>query len=102
MEAARKFYQAIQREPGKFYHHWDFALALITLGARDQAIEALERANQLFRQEHGKDYHKALVKLEKVRSTLPPGEHISFDLPSSSAVAEIRFGTVLKYNGVVA
>lgn len=97
MEAARKLYQAIQREPKKFYHYWDFALTLIDLNAKDQAIEALEQTNQLFQQEHGKDYHKALAKLEEVRLTLPPGKHISFDVPSS-AVAEIRFGTVLKYN----
>lgn len=96
MEAARKFYQAIQREPEKFYHCWDFALALAALGARDQAIEALERTNQLYRQEHGKDYRKALIKLEEVRSTLSPGQHLSFEVPSS-AISEIRFGTVSKY-----
>ena len=98
MEAARKFHQAIQREPKKFYYHWDLALALIALGAKDQAIEALEQANHLFRREHGKDYRKALAKLEEIRSTLPPGKHISFDPPSSSAIPEIRFGTVAKYN----
>lgn len=43
MDAARKLYQAIQRESRKFYHHWDFALALIALGAKDQAMEAGER-----------------------------------------------------------
>lgn len=68
----------------------DFALALIALGARDQAIEALERANQLFREEPGKDYHKALAKLEEVRLSRPTGKHISFNVPSS-AIAEIRF-----------
>jgi len=97
MEAARKLHQAIQREPGKFYHHWDSALALIDLGAKDQAIEALEQANQLFRQEYGKDYRKALTKLEEVRSTLPPGERISFD-ESPPTVAVISFGTVMKYD----
>lgn len=97
MEAASKLYKAMKREPKKFYHQWDFALALIALGARDQAIEALERANQLFREEYGKDYQKALVKLEEVRSTPPSEKRISFDVPPS-AVAEIRFGPVSNYN----
>lgn len=97
MEAAKKFYQAIQKEPGKFYHYRDFGLALIALDARDQAIEALEQSNKLFRQEYGKDDRKVLAKLEEIRSTLPPGERISFDAPAS-AVAEIRFGTVSRYN----
>lgn len=97
MEAARKLYQAIQREPQKFYHYWDFALTLIELGAKDQAIEALEKANELFHQDHGKDYHKALDKLEEVKSTLPPGKRISFDEPSKNT-GVIRFGIVTKYN----
>ena len=66
------------------------------LGARDQAIEALEKTNQLFKEEHGKDYHKALAKLEEIRSTLSSGQRISFE-DSTSAVAEIRFGVVSKY-----
>jgi len=97
MEAARKLYQAIQREPQKFYHYWDFALTLIELGGKDQAIEALEKANELFHQDHGKDYHKALDKLEEVKSTLPPGKRISFDEPSKNT-GVIRFGIVTKYN----
>jgi tetratricopeptide (TPR) repeat protein/cold shock CspA family protein len=97
MEAARKLHQAIQKEPGKFYHHWEFAMALITLGAKDQAIEALERTIQLFRKEYGKDYHKALGKLEEVRSTLQPGKRVSFDI-SPSAVTAIGSGTIVKYN----
>jgi tetratricopeptide (TPR) repeat protein len=97
MEAAKKLYQAIQREPEKFYHYWDFALALISLGAKDQAIEALEKANQLFQKDHGKDYRKALEKLEEVKSTLPPGKRVSFDEPSKDA-GVIRFGTITKYD----
>jgi tetratricopeptide (TPR) repeat protein len=97
MEAARKLYQAIQREPQKFYHYWDFALTLIELGAKDQTIEALEKANELFHQDHGKDYHKALDKLGEVKSTLPPGKRISFDEPSKNT-GVIRFGIVTKYN----
>jgi tetratricopeptide (TPR) repeat protein len=97
MEAARKFYQSIQREPQKFYHYWDFALALISLGAKDQAIEALEKANKLFQEEHGKDYRKAVEKLEEIKSILPPGNRISFDEPSKD-VGVIRVGTITKYN----
>lgn len=97
MEAAKKFYQAIQREPGKSYHYWDFALALIVLGAKDQAIEALEKANQLFQQDYGTDYRKAVEKLEEVKSTIPPGKSISFDEPSKT-VGVFRFGTVTKYD----
>ena len=63
LEAAKEFHQAIKKEPGKFYHYWDFALALISLEARDQAIEALEKADELFQKEHGKEYGKALKKL---------------------------------------
>lgn len=98
MEAAEMLHQAIQREPQKFYHYWDFALALIPLGAKDQVIESLEKANQLFQQDHGKDYRKALEKLEEVKSTLPPGKRISFEEPLKNT-GVIRFGTVTKYNG---
>lgn len=96
MEAARYFNQAIRREPRKFYHYWDFALALISLGAKDQAIEALEKANKLFQEEHGKDYNKAVEKLEEVKSTLPPGKHVSFDDPPKTT-GVMRFGIVTKY-----
>ncbi len=96
MEAAKQFREAIRREPLRFYHYWDFALALIVLGAKDQAIEALERANQLFQQDQGKDYQKALEKLEEVKSTLSPGKRISFDGPSKNT-GVMRFGVVTKY-----
>ena len=96
MEAARKFNQAVQREPRKFYHYWDFALALIALGAKDQAIETLEKANHLFQQEHQKDYRKAVDKLEEVKSALPPGIRVSFDKPSKN-LGVTRFGVVTKY-----
>ena len=97
MEAAKKLYQAIQREPEKFYHYWDFALALISLDAKDQAIEALEKANQLFQQDYAKDYRKALEKLEEVKRTLAPGKRISFNEPSKNTGMK-KFGTVTKYN----
>ena len=97
MEAARKLHEAIRREPKKFYHYWSFALALIALEAKDQAIETLEKANQLFRQEYGKDYQKALAKLQEVRATLPSGKRISFDV-AASAPASLSVGTVVKYD----
>lgn len=97
MDAARRLHQVIEKEPGKFYHHWDFAQALVALKARDQAIEALETANRLFEKEHGKSYKRAVAKAEEIRSTLPPGDRISFQ-NSSAAVPSICFGTVTKYD----
>ena len=97
MDAARRLHQAIEKEPGKFYHYWDFAQALVALKARDQAIEALETANRLFEKEHGKSYKRAVAKAEEIRSTLPPGERISFQ-NSSAPVPAICFGTVTKYD----
>jgi tetratricopeptide (TPR) repeat protein len=97
MEAARKLHQAIRREPRKFYHHWDFALALSALGAKEQALEALEQTNQLFRQEHGKDYQKALTKFTEISATLPPGVRVSFDEPLSAKTGS-SYGTITKYD----
>ncbi len=97
MEAARRLHQVIEKEPGKFYHYWDFAQALVALEARDQAIEALETANRLFEKEHGKSYKRAVTKAEEIRSTLPPGERISFQ-NSSAAIPAVCFGTVTKYD----
>lgn len=97
MDAARRLHQVIEKEPGKFYHYWDFAQALVALKAREQAIEALETANQLFEKEHGKSYKRAVEQAEEIRSTLPPGERISFQ-NSSVPVPAICFGTVTKYD----
>lgn len=97
MDAARRLHQVIEKEPGKFYHYWDFAQALVALKARDQAIEALETANRLFEKEHGKSYKRAVEKAEEIRSTLPPGERISFQ-SLSVPVPAICFGTVTKYD----
>lgn len=97
MDAARRLHQVIEKEPGKFYHYWDFAHALVALKARDQAIEALEIANRLFEKEHGKSYKRAVAKAEEIRSTLPPGERISFQ-NSSAPVPAICFGAVTKYD----
>jgi len=97
LEAAKKLHQAIRREPDKFFHHKDFALALIELKARDQAVEALEKTNSLYEKEHGKPYKWALAKLDEIRSTLQSSERISFE-PDPSSVPSISFGTVTKFN----
>lgn len=97
MEAAKRLHQAIKKEPHKFYHYWDFALALIELKGKDQALEALDMANQLFSKEHGKTYDKAMAKIEEIKSTLPSGERIIFEAPSNE-VSSICFGLVTKYN----
>lgn len=97
LEAAKKLHQAIRREPDKFYHHWDFALALIELKARDQAIEALEKTNNLYEREHGKSHKQAIVRLAEIRSALPPSDRINFE-PTQAAVSSISFGTVSKFN----
>ncbi len=96
LDAAKKLNQAIKKEPDKFYHYWDFALALIDLKARDQAIEALEAANRSYQKEHGKSYRRALAKIEEVRSTLPPGARIIFENPPPTVPA-ICLGTVTRY-----
>jgi cold shock CspA family protein len=97
LEAAKKLHQAIRREPDKFFHYRDFALALIALRARDQAIEALEKTTSLYEKEHGKPYKWALDKINEVRSTLSLSEKINFD-PDPSTVPAISFGTVVKFN----
>lgn len=97
LEAAKKLHQAIRREPDKFFHHKDFALALIELKARDQAVEALEKTNSLYEKEHGKPHKWALAKLDEIRSTLQSSERISFE-PDPSSVPSISFGTVTKFN----
>lgn len=97
MEGAKTLHRAIQKEPNKFYHHWEFSLALAALGAKDQAVKALEQSNILFRREYGKDYHNAIKKLEELRSDPSPSKSISFNEPEKS-VTSIRFGTIIKYD----
>lgn len=98
LEAARKLHQAIRREPSKFFHYKDFALALIELKARDQVIEALEQTNSLYEKEHGKPHKWALDKINEIRTTLLlSSERIRFE-PDPSPVPTISFGTVTKFN----
>ncbi len=96
MEGARCLFEAVKREPTKFYLHRDFGLALITLGDRDQAIEELEKANELYKKENGKDFNKILAKIEEIRN-MPHGERIVFEEPASSIIT-ISYGVVIKYN----
>lgn len=63
-EGADYLYLATHREPEKWYHHRDLGLEIANLGDRDQAIEALNRANQLYKKENGKDFAKILAKIE--------------------------------------
>lgn len=97
LEAAKKLQQAIQREPDKFFHYKDFALALIELKVRDQAVQALEKTNSLYEKEYGEPYKWALDKINEIRATLPPSERIRFE-PDPSPVPTISFGTVTKFN----
>lgn len=95
-EAARYLFEAIQKEPGKFYHHRDLGLALITLGDRDQAIEELETANELYKKDNGKDFNKILDKIKEIKQ-MPQGERIVLK-ESASSIPRISFGEVTKYN----
>jgi len=95
-EGAYYLYVAAQREPEKWYHHRDLALALADLGDRDQAIDSLDKANQLYKKEKGKDFAKILAKIEEIKER-PKGERIVFEKPDTS-VTTISYGIVTKYN----
>ncbi|MGA8619148.1 MAG: tetratricopeptide repeat protein, partial [Candidatus Sulfotelmatobacter sp.] len=97
MEGAKRLHEAILREPGKFYHYCDFAQALLALGARDQALEALEQANERYTKEYGRSYSKAQLKIREVVSAPTPNQRISFE-ESETPVPSIRFGKVIKYD----
>ena len=94
-EAARFLFRAMQLEPGKFYHHKDFGMALLELGDRNQAIKMLENANKLFKNEHGKNHSKIIAAIEEAR-TMPEGERVVFEEPTSSVTA-ICYGVITKY-----
>ena len=94
-EAARFLFRAMQLEPGKFYHHRDFGMALLEMGDRDQAIEVLENANKLFKKEHGKNHSKIIAAIDEAR-TMPEGERVVFEEPTSSVTA-ICYGVIAKY-----
>lgn len=95
-KGATYLYQAAQREPEKFYHHHDLGIALASLEDRDQAITALEKANQLFRKDHGKDYIKILAKIDEIKQ-MPQGEKVVLD-EAIHPVTTISHGKIMKYN----
>ncbi len=95
-DGAYHLYIATQREPEKWYHHRDLGIVLAELGDRDQAIGALEKANQLYKKENGKDFNKILSKIEEVKK-MPKGERIVFEKPDTS-VTTISYGIITKYN----
>jgi len=95
-EGAYHLYVAAQREPEKWYHLRDLGLALAQLGDRDQAIENLDKANQLYKKEKGKDFNKILAKIEELKE-ISKGERIIFENPDTS-VTTISYGVVTKYN----
>ena len=95
-EGANHLYLATQREPNNKWYYRDLGLALADLGDRDQAIETLDKANQLYKKENGKDFAKILAKIEGLKEK-PKGERIIFENPDTS-VATISHGVVTKYN----
>ena len=95
-EGAHYLYIATQREPEKWYHYRKLGLAFAELGDRDQAIETLDKANQLYKKENGKDFATILAKIEKLNE-MPKGERIVFEKPDTS-VTTISYGVITKYN----
>ena len=95
-EGASYLHLAAQREPEKWYHRRDLGLALAELGDRDQAIENLDIANQLFKRENGKDFAKILAKIDEIKE-MPKGERIVFEKPNAP-VTTISYGVVIRYN----
>ena len=87
---------ATQREPEKWYHHRDLGLALAELEDRDQAIEVLNRANQLYKKENAKDFAKILANIEKLKE-MPQGKRIVFE-KLDTFVTTISYGIITKYN----
>jgi len=94
-QGAYYHYLAAQREPEKWYHRRDLGLALADLGDRDQAIENLNIANQLFKKENGKDFAKILAKIDELKE-MPKGESIVFEKPNAP-VTTISYGTIARY-----
>ena len=95
-EGACYLHLAAQQEPEKWYHRRDLGLALADLGDRDQAIENLNIANQLYKKENGKDFAKILAKIDELKE-MPKGESIVFEKPNAP-VTTISYGVVTRYN----
>ncbi len=94
-QGAYYLHLAAQREPEKWYHRRDLGLALADLRDRDQAIENLNMANQLYKKENGKDFAKILAKIDELKE-MPKGESIVFEKPNAH-VTTISYGTIAKY-----
>ena len=91
-QGAYYLHLAAQREPEKWYHRRDLGLALADLRDRDQAIENLNMANQLYKKENGKDFAKILAKIDELKE-MPKGESIVFEKPNAP-VTTISYGVV--------
>ena len=95
VKAAHLLLRATQLEPGKFYHYKGLGMALLELGDRDQAIEVLEKSNELFKKQYGKNHSKIIAVIEEAR-TMPEGERVVFE-ESTSSVTAICYGVITKY-----
>jgi tetratricopeptide (TPR) repeat protein len=89
-------FMAAQREPDKWYHFRDLGLVLADLYDSVQAIEFLEKANQLYKQEQGKEFIKILSTIDELK-TRPRGQRVIFEKPEAS-VTTISYGVVTNYN----
>ena len=94
-DSARLLFRATRLESKKFYHFRDLGNVLIKLGDRDQAIEVLEIANDLFKKEHGNDHNTIISAIEEAKK-LSEGHKLIFEDPSSS-VAKISYGIIKRY-----
>jgi tetratricopeptide (TPR) repeat protein len=88
-------YLAAQREPEKWYHRRDLGLTLADLRDRDQAVENLSMANQLYKKEKGTDSPKILAKIDELKK-MPKGERIVLE-KANTPVTTIAYGTITKY-----
>jgi len=94
-QGAYYLHLAAQREPEKWYHLRDLGLALADLRDRDQAIENLNMANELYKKENGKDFARILAKIDELKE-MPKGESIVFEKPNTP-VTTISYGTIVRY-----
>ena len=94
-QGAYYLHLAAQREPEKWYHRRDLGLALADLRDRDQAIENLNMANELYQKENGKEFARILAKIDELKE-MPKGESIVFEKPNAP-VTTISYGTIARY-----
>ena len=94
-QGAYYLHLAAQQEPEKWYHRRDLGLALADLRDRDQAIENLNIANELYKKENAKDFAKILAKIDELKE-MPKVESIVFEKPNAP-VTTISYGTIVRY-----